>query len=109
MVDVLAVTALDLTCRDHLAAYFQALGVVAVGAAEPPVTLARTLLVEILANAIVPVVVIGPPVKPVPVAIFVTVPVPETVAHDGLAAAPPVVKTCPDVPGAKAVHIVPLR
>jgi len=40
---------------------------------------------------------------------LVTVPVPVTVVHDGFAAAPPVERTCPDVPGFKTVHTVALR
>ena len=49
--------------------------VVAVGAAAPPVALASIVLLPILAKLIVPVDVIVPPVRPVPVATLVTVPV----------------------------------
>src|SRR6266478_6556176 len=46
----------------------------------------------------VPVVVIGPPVRPVPVATLVTVPVPTVVHVMGLAPPPPDVKTVPAAP-----------
>lgn len=68
-----------------------ALGVVPVGAAEPPDTLASTVLLPIEARLTEPVVVIGDGLRaiPVPAVILVTVPVPETVAQEGLAAGPP--------------------
>lgn len=49
---------------------------VAIGAAETPEEFASTLSAAIEAREIVPVVVIGPPVRPVPVATEVTDPVP---------------------------------
>ena len=56
-----------------------------------------------------PVVVIVPPVKPLFVATLVTVPVPVTVVHVGLADAPAVVRTWPFVPGAKTTQPEALR
>ena len=53
---------------------------------------------------IVPIVVIGPPVSPVPVLTCWTVPVPVSVNQAGFAAGPPVDKTCPTEPGEIAVH-----
>ena len=50
--------------------------VVAEGAAKDPEVLAKIVLFAILARAIVPEAVIGPPVNPVPVETLVTVPPP---------------------------------
>src|SRR5882672_5093668 len=62
-----------------------------------------------VASPMVPVVVIAPPVMPLLVATLVTVPVPLTVCHAGLAAAPPVARTCPLVPGASATQALAFR
>ena len=75
----------------------------------PPDTFAITFPVVILASPIVPEDEMVPPVMPLFVAILVTVPVPATDVQDGLAAAPPVVRTCPPAPGARTAHPVALR
>jgi hypothetical protein len=81
-------------------------GVLPIGTADVLVIFERTVPVEIAARPIVPEVVIVPPVTPLFVATDVTVPVPETEVHDGFAAAPPVVRTWPLVPGARATQLV---
>src|ERR1019366_6408024 len=78
-----------------------AVSVLANGAALPPVILAKILLLAIAAREIVPVDVIVPPVKPVPVATDVT-----ANAQAGFADAPPVCKKYPDVLGANTAHAV---
>ena len=80
-------------------------GVVAVGTAEPPEVLASTLPVAIVARPMFPLDVTGPPVRPLFVPTEVTVPVPVTVVQEGFAAAPPVDRTWPDVPGARTDHV----
>ncbi len=45
-----------------------------------------------------------PPDIPSPQIRLVTVPVPEAVIHDGLAAAPPLASSWPLLPGVSAVH-----
>ena len=74
------------------------------GAAVLPDVLANTLFAAIVANPIVPDVVIVPPVNPALVEIDVTVPVPVGVPHEG---ADEVVaaKNCPVVPLANLVSI----
>lgn len=51
----------------------------------------------------------GVAVMPVPAATDVTVPVPDAVVHDGFAAGPPEVSSCPLLPGARAVQPLALR
>ena len=64
-------------------------------------------LVTQVAQAMVPVVVIVPPVMGLVVAIEVTVPVPVTVWNVGSDPDPFEVNTCPDVPAAVDVGAVP--
>lgn len=82
-----------LPCVDPMVSSRIAVIVLAIGVAEPPEMLAKISWLAMLANESVPVVVIGPPVRPVPAATLVTVPVPVTVVHVGLAAAACVVRT----------------
>ena len=74
--------------------------VFALGAVLPPLMFARIEPSATDAKEIVPVDVIGPPVKPAPVATDVT-----AVAHCGFADAPCVCRKKPDVPVANADHV----
>src|SRR4029077_598004 len=75
-------------------------GVAAPGAALPPLMFASSELLAIEAIARVPLPVIGPPVRPLPLATLVTVPAPAGLSHTRSAPLPRALRYWPVRPGA---------